>query len=358
MITKLKITGFKCFEKFDLQKLSRVTLVGGKNNVGKTALLEALFLFFDRLNPQMILRQSAWRGVTVLPLDADTMWAPIFYKFDMKKPITVCATIDNVEEKMIVKFNPHYVPSEVHVKPAKKGTQAVQILTEQAPTPSYALDLQYQQKNKKIQTAHLIVGPTGLGLQVDYMEAQKCTVVFLGSRMRVNPSEDAERFGKLDIVGKQDKILTFLNVLAPELKGLSSITIGETSLVHGDVGMGRKIPVAYTGDGMSRLLSIILAIATSPRGLVLIDECENGIHHSVMPKVWEGIGRAAREFDCQVIGTTHSYECLAAAHEGLSREMAKDFSYVRIDKIGDQTVAKSFDYDSLTVAIDANMEVR
>jgi hypothetical protein len=358
MITKLNVTGFKGFEQLELSKISRVTLIGGKNNVGKTALLEALFMFFDRLNPQMILRQSAWRGVSMLPLDADTMWTPIFYKFNMEKPITVCATMVDIEEEMTIRFNPSYVPSIVHAKTVKKGTPAAQILTDQAPTPSYALDLQYQQKNKESQTAHLIIGPTGLGLQVDYMVSQKRTAVFLGARIRVNPAEDAERFGKLDIVGRQDKILEFLKILEPELRDLSSITIGETSLIHGDIGMGRKIPVAYMGDGMSRLLSIILAIATSPGGLVLIDECENGIHHSKMSKVWEGIGWAAREFDCQVIGTTHSYECLEAAHEGFAGELAGDFSYVRIDKIGDRTVAKTFDYESLTVVIDANMEVR
>ena len=68
MITKLNITGFKGFEKLDLPKLSRVTLIGGKNNVGKTAFLEALFMFFDRINPQMISRQYAWlRGRHVSP---------------------------------------------------------------------------------------------------------------------------------------------------------------------------------------------------------------------------------------------------------------------------------------------------
>lgn len=357
MITKLNITGFKGFEKLDLPKLSRVTLVGGKNNVGKTAFLEALFLFFDRINPQMILRQYAWRGVRAIPLEAETMWAPIFNKFDMKRPITVCTTIDNIEEKMTVKFNPNYVPATVQAKSAKKGVQAMQILTDQHPTPSYALDLQYQQKNKKIQSSHLIVGPTGLGLQVDYIESQRM-VVFLGARMHVNPNEDAERFGKLDIIGKQDEILAFLKPLAPELKGLSSIMIGETSLIHGDIGMGRKIPVAYTGDGMSRLLSIILSIATSPHGLILIDECENGIHHSVMPKVWEGIGRAAREYDCQVIGTTHSYECLQAAYQGFTGDMEQDFSYVRIDKQDNKTVAKTFDYKLLKAAVETNMEMR
>ncbi|MDI6791627.1 MAG: AAA family ATPase [bacterium] len=120
----------------------------------------------------------------------------------------------------------------------------------------------------------------------------------------------------------------------------------------------RKIPVAYMGEGVSRLLSIILAIATSGDGIVIIDECENGIHYSAMPKIWEAIALAARENNCQVIGTTHSYECLEAAYNGISGDLANDFSYIRIDRTKDKITAKYFDHDLLKVAIDTNMEVR
>lgn len=79
MITRFKVSGFKGLKPLELPKLTRVSLLGGRNNVGKTSVLEALFMFFDRLNPQMILRQYAWRGVGVIPLEAEAMWAPIFY---------------------------------------------------------------------------------------------------------------------------------------------------------------------------------------------------------------------------------------------------------------------------------------
>ena len=286
------------------------------------------------------------------------MWAPIFHDFDMKNPIGICATLAGVHEKMTIVFNPNYAPATVKAKTLDKDSQSPKIRTDQPAAPAFALDLRYERKGKKTQISHLVVGPEGLGLQVDYMEKVALPVVFLASRSRINAAEDAERFGKLDVVGKQDEALAFLKILEPKLKGLSSVTVGGTSLIHADIGLSRKIPVAYTGDGMARLLSIVLAIATTPHGLVLIDECENGIHHSVMPKVWEGIGRTARAYDCQVIGTTHSYEYLTAARDGFAGDLAKDFGYVRIDKIGDQTLAKSFDYESLAIALDANMEVR
>jgi AAA15 family ATPase/GTPase len=112
------------------------------------------------------------------------------------------------------------------------------------------------------------------------------------------------------------------------------------------------------GEGVAKLLSIILAIANAKDGIVLIDEFENGLHYSVMQKIWEGVGRAAREFNCQVIATTHSYECLEAAYNGLPSNMQKDFTYLRLDRIDSQTKAKVFDYDMLKIAINANLEVR
>jgi AAA15 family ATPase/GTPase len=91
---------------------------------------------------------------------------------------------------------------------------------------------------------------------------------------------------------------------------------------------------------------------------VFVDEIENGLHYSVMPKIWEGIAKAAREFDCQVIATTHSYECLQSAYDGLSEKYEDDFRYIRIDKIENKTVAKTFDFKLLKVALESNMEVR
>ena len=58
MITEAVIKNFKCFKQLTLPDLGRITIVGGKNNVGKTALLESLFLFFDRTSPNMVLRQT------------------------------------------------------------------------------------------------------------------------------------------------------------------------------------------------------------------------------------------------------------------------------------------------------------
>jgi len=358
MITELTIDGFKGFEHLEVPRLSRITLLGGRNNVGKTSILEALFMFHDRYNPQMILRQFAGRGVGTIPFDPESMWAPIFFDYDLHKKIFIGATVNNNKEQMTIEFKPNFVPATIPGITGRPGVRPTQIRTDQQPASSNSLEIVYDSQKLKNQVAHLLMGINGLSMYIDHATIESRRVVFLGARIPINPSEDAERLGQLDIHGKQEKVVEVLGIIEPDLKSLSSVAIGNSSLIHGDIGLSRKIPVAYMGDGVSRLLSIILAIATSKNGIVIIDEFENGIHYSAMPKVWEAVARAAREYDCQLIGTTHSYECLEAAYKGISDDLRNDFSYIRLDRTDNKTTAKCFDYESLKVAIVTNMEVR
>jgi AAA15 family ATPase/GTPase len=53
MLKSLKIENFRCFKSFELQQLGLINLLVGKNNSGKTSVLEALQLFcsWDNLEP-------------------------------------------------------------------------------------------------------------------------------------------------------------------------------------------------------------------------------------------------------------------------------------------------------------------
>jgi len=359
MISRLNIEGFKGINELEIPKLSRVTLLGGRNNVGKSSILEALFMFHDRLNPQMILRQFAWRGVSTIALNPESIWTPVFYDYNLDRKIIISATVNGDEEKMTIKFNPKYVPASIPAIVKGQKMEAAQIRTDQKPEPSAALDIIYDSRKMKNQMAHLLIGLNGLSLQLDNVAIEGRPANFLGARVPIDHSDEAQKFGQLDIRGELEKVVNFLRIIDPKLQSLSSVNVGAgISLIHGNIGLSRKIPVAYMGDGVSRLLSFILAIANSKNGVVLIDECENGLHYSVMQKIWEAIAKAAHEYDCQVVGTTHSYECLEAAYKGISADLREDFSYVRIDRIDNKTKAKCFDYEMLNVAIETNTEVR
>ncbi|MHC4799225.1 MAG: AAA family ATPase, partial [Planctomycetota bacterium] len=91
--------------------------------------------------------------------------------------------------------------------------------------------------------------------------------------------------------------------------------------------------------------------------VLLIDEIENGVHWSVLEKMWRSIGDAAKQYNCQIIATTHSDECLQSAHKGLEM-FSNDFHYIRLDRKEDEFIGITFNYHMFGEAITSNMEVR
>ena len=93
MLTRLEIRGFRALDELVVPRLSRINLLTGRNNSGKTTLLEALFLLSGGGNPQMALNANVVRGVNLAagPAMAETFWKPIFTAFDMSRAVEIKA---------------------------------------------------------------------------------------------------------------------------------------------------------------------------------------------------------------------------------------------------------------------------
>lgn len=356
MIKSIKINNFKGLNDFNLQDISNINLLGGKNNAGKTTILEALFMFHDRLNPNMLLRQYNWRGVNEMALTPESFFAPIFHNFNLNNIIEIETTNHkNFIESMIIKF------SNNKNKSIQMKSNHGQIRTDEPIISSNTLEIKYKSSTKKQQEVNLIIDNQGLEMEVVHATQGETRAIFLASKTHSYAPEDAIRFGELDIKGQADIIVDFLRIIEPRLKSISSITMSNnTSMLHADIGIGTKVPISYMGDGISRILTILLAIVSNKNGIIFIDEIENGIHYSVLSKVWEIISKAAIDYNCQLYATTHSYECLSAAIEGIREEYKNDFRYFRIErsKKTNKILPKTFDYEMLESAIEKGWEVR
>ena len=64
MFTSISIQNFRCFEDFSIDSLDHVNLIAGKNNLGKTALLEAVFLLIGGTNIGLTVKINNFRGIT------------------------------------------------------------------------------------------------------------------------------------------------------------------------------------------------------------------------------------------------------------------------------------------------------
>ena len=153
-------------------------------------------------------------------------------------------------------------------------------------------------------------------------------------------------------------IVKALQIVEPRLVSLRVQYRGGLPLIYGDIGLKRLIPFPLMGDGMSRLRGVALAMTDARDGILLIDEIENGIHHSVMSKLWKTVSALAQSNNVQVFATTHSIECVLAAYGAFNAREPYDFSLYRLDQVKGEIQAVRYDKETLAAAVETNLEVR
>jgi AAA15 family ATPase/GTPase len=244
-------------------------------------------------------------------------------------------------------------------------TEEQQISTDEelAPLVVLAVDIEYATKSGEKIILHHFLDPNNNNRPTIVSKTKPAKISlpsasFFASKKHIPANETAEQFSNLAQVDRENEAVQFLRIIEPRLQGLKIIKKGAISSVHGKLeDLPRTIPIHFMGEGMEKLLSLIVAITHSPNRIILLDEIENGLHYSILPKIWEALGKALRKYNCQLISTTHSYECLQAAYEGLS-EMSEDFRYIRLHQKGEEVSAKLSNYDMVGTAIRTNLEVR
>jgi len=83
MLNQLTIEHFRGFSLFKIDQLTRINLIVGKNNVGKTAILEALFLLSGPNNPSNALKIEQQRGIGLsraITGSDESPWSMLFYQ--------------------------------------------------------------------------------------------------------------------------------------------------------------------------------------------------------------------------------------------------------------------------------------
>ena len=183
------------------------------------------------------------------------------------------------------------------------------------------------------------------------------TSVFMGALHRNSLEEDARRFGDLQLKGTDREILAILQALEPRLQSITPVMVNTVPIMHANIGESRPIAARLLGEGFNRtsiavaieatrggmllideienglhhsVLSIAVAIEATRGGMLLIDEIENGLHHSVMKDIFAQLFELAVRFDVQVVASTHSAECIIAAYGTLSHGNSEYFTFHRI----------------------------
>ena len=363
MYKSFRIRNFRCFSELEIANLQRVNLITGLNNVGKTALLEAIWLHCGRYKPELMTSLNAFRGVETYRLEdspgAETLWDSFFGGFDSSNPAELRATeVDGKEHTIRLKvLKDQDELSRLRNSAAAHGEKNVTQRIPLASGPAQVLELHSEDNRKRQRNYYMIFDSKGLRTE-PIPPPVEFQAVFLASRIRAQLLDEADLFSKLEVTGKQQVVVDALQVVEPRLKRLALVKSGGQTMIHGDVGLSRLVPLNFMGEGTMRLAIIVLYICTSPKGVVLVDEIENGFHYSILPKLWQVVAQTARQWDTQVFATTHSLECVNSAHQAFVESENYDFRLYRLERVKDDIRAISYDRDALSAAMEAGLEVR
>lgn len=120
----------------------------------------------------------------------------------------------------------------------------------------------------------------------------------------------------------------------------------------------RPVPLKSLGDGATRVFGVALALANCRDGILLLDEAENGIHHSLQADFWSMVLRSAGTHNTQVLATTHSKDCINGfARAALQRPQAEG-NLVRLERENGEIRTVEYSKEELETAAEQDIEVR
>ena len=155
----------------------------------------------------------------------------------------------------------------------------------------------------------------------------------------------------------QELVLTWLRMLDPRIQDLAYVSKGGDRLALLKFQGQSRIPLHSQGDGLTKLFHIALAVASSPGGVVLIDEFENGLHWSVQEKVWTAVAKAATQSEVQVFASTHSRDCIEAFTTAV-RCGQPTASVYRLERQDEDVIAADLPILNVDAAMREHAEVR
>ncbi len=348
---ELTIEKFRGIEKLIITDLKPVNLLVGRNNCGKTTVLEALFLLSGMSNPQLVVNIHHFRDLLITN---DESFSYLFLDMDFDNQITITGQLDNTARKLMIKprYTDDKAPNVIKDKPITthdtiSSSSTMVRLVE-------GLNFEFQTgRNRQFITAQISLKEKRVTLKKDYKETLRCS--FTNPKTAMLQIE--ERMQGLLVQKRLDRLISVLKGIEPEI---SDIRMGAAGMIFVDIGKEKLLPLNILGDGIRRLLALLATIADMKNGVVLVDEIDNGLHYSSLAVLWKAVFAACKEYNVQLIATTHSYECIEAFSTayGLFAPQGDDIRLFRIDRHENQHQAYTYNAEILKAGIEKKFEVR
>ncbi|EMH01951.1 AAA family ATPase [Helicobacter pylori] len=334
MIQSVRIKNFKTFKDTQIDGFTKLNIITGGNNVGKSNLLEALYCLVGKSMHPCANLTEIYDNIRKEPLTTESKNL-MFYGLDTEKEIQIVTTLDNnqtldLQIKFIASENQKVIESQII--PTAEQTQM----------PSQ-LNFTLKKNNEEIYNDHLniakvpnfppIPNQSGYNRQFKNFNPNQLKKLLPFESATIIPSDVAYRqVHMIQAVSKicsnnqlEEELNERLNQFDNNIQSISFNTNNQLKLKVKNIK--EKIPLSVFGDGLIKYLYIVSAFMADNAKTIYIDEVENGLHFSRMKLLLRCVIdfiNDNKDGNLQVFMTTHSQEFIEILDQVI-RE--KDFAH-------------------------------
>ena len=362
-LSDLTIQGFCGIRNLTIKRLGRVTLIAGMNGVGKTTVLDAVRVFADRgssatINDLLERRDELYEyqgeeGNTV----SGTRWEALFFDRHLERGSVI--SVGPIDETQQLK---------IQVRPPTEGELPRSYTRSDDSSDGEFGMLSATYRNDEQTTLMSPIRRRRLP-RARFADPRRparptaVTCVSVGPGLFTNQQTQA-LWTAVALTDAESEAIHALNLIAGVYGGIERIAVvGDERLVPTRTivrrsGEDEPVPLKSLGDGAVRMFGVALALANSRDGFLLIDEAENGIHHTVQRDFWRMILLSAHANNVQVLATTHGWDAVVGFAQAAAELDEIDAALVRLERDGNETFAVEYSEEDLAVVADQGIEVR
>jgi hypothetical protein len=370
MLTRVKIENYRGFRSYRLDGMTAVNLLVGKNNSGKTALLESIHFLASGGDPMVLVNAASRRGEVVSGTreEASLDISHFFHGHEIRPGSRFSLTACNGMPAVTVEAVPI---SEVEPQQ--------QALFEELRTAHPAFTLKIEGWRAESRGGRPFILSEDGALLVDprvsprryFGEArgEGPPIVFIAPDS-VEPESLGAMWNQVLREKQEGEVRKAMQILEPGLEDIVFQTgefmhrpyarsfAGRSGVLVSFEGGRRRLPLGSMGDGMRRLLALSISLIHAKDGYLIIDEIDTGFHYSIMAKMWELVVRTAKESKIQVFATTHSSDCVRGLGILCKRmpELRAEVSAHKIERDLEQNVP--FTGADVLNAVEQDIEIR
>ena len=363
------IRRFRGLSTLDLEGLGAFNVFLGANDVGKTSVLEAIFLLSGVDNLQLPVMAQNLRQYLVSDFG---QLSPLFHEFDIDSGVKLTARASQERRTLTISapYQQDVIEAEAQRATISAKGKAVGAMgngragDQSSSALSGPRALRYDATVQPVSQEEPLRTTGTLVDRGDKWEVMREPDSVIDTRITASflpalPGYDNKPIGELIVRKRTDVVLKYLQVVNPRVEQIA--VIGD--IVYVDIGLAKLMPLNMFGSGMIRAATILSACILGDHGILLIDEIEYGLHHEAIPQLLAALLTLSDERSIQVFVTTHSLDVLRGlqallSEQRFSRYRPTTLCYKLARDVRGLVRSYRYDHHQFGQCIQSGMEIR